>query len=293
MNHMWFRHGKAQDRFSLLAAADRAIAKGRSRKAVCLYRRVLALDPADHVIHGKLAPLLAKRRQRSEAWASFVAAGEGYLHEDRFDKALSIYLQAARHLPLQLEAWEAIASLHCELRQPADAVQALLDGCRHFRGRKHRREAIRLLRRIREIEPWHFEASFTLVRLLTRTGAKAEAERLLHSLAVRMQGWQLRRVRGAQFRMTPSIAAAWQWLRATVSPGGIAIPRISGWQGLAEKSGARRQMARPICLTASLVGTITVGVATGVDVGSQTVPFLLTGSGLAALGLASFLFFSR
>ncbi len=290
---MWFKRDKAYDRLSIVAAADRAAAKRRVRKAIALYREVLAVDPADHVTHGKLAPLLAQRRQRAKAWASFVAAGEGYQHEDRFDKTLSIYLQAARYLPRQLEAWEAIASLYCELRQPADAVQALLDGCRHFRGRKHRLEEIRLLRRLREIEPWHFEASFTLARLLTKTGEKAEAERLLHSLAVRMQGWKLRRVRGALFRIAPSAGAAWRWLRAAVSRGGIAIPHLARRQGLAMKSATGRQPARVICLATSLVGTIAVGVPSGVDVGSQTIIFLLVGSCLAMLGLASFLLVSR
>ncbi len=290
---MWFKRDKPYDRFSTLAAADRAVAKGRLRKAIALYRKVLAIDPADHVTHGKMAPLLAKRRQRSEAWASFFAAREGYLSEYRLDKALSIYLQAVRCLPRQLEAWEGIAWLHCELRQPADAVMALLDGCRHFRGRKRRSQAIRLLRRIREIEPWHFEATFTLARLLTRTGEKAEAERLLNSLAVRMQGRKLRRVQGALFRMAPRAGTAWRWLCAAVSRGGVAIPRISRWQGLAAKSGTRRQPARAICLSISLVGTIAVGVPSGVDVGSQTIFFLLAGSGLAGVGLTSFLFFSR
>ena len=135
---MWFKRDEAYDRFSTLTAADRAVAKGRSRRAIALYGKVLAVDPADHVTHGKVAPLLAKRRKQAEAWASFVAAGEGYLREDRFDRALSIYAQAARYLPRRLEAWEAIARLQCELGHPADGVQALLDGCRHFRGRKRR-----------------------------------------------------------------------------------------------------------------------------------------------------------
>lgn len=290
---MWFKRDEAYDRFSTLTAADRAVAKGRSRRAIALYGKVLAVDPADHVTHGKVAPLLAKRRKQAEAWASFVAAGEGYLREDRFDRALSIYTQAARYLPRRLEAWEAIARLQCELGHPADGVQALLDGCRHFRGRKRRRETIRLLRRVCEIEPWHFEATFTLARLLTRTGEKAEAAQLLNSLAVRMQGWKLRRVRGTLFRVAPSAGAAWRWLRAAVSRGGIAIPHITRRQGLAMKSATGKQPARVICLATSLVGTIAVGVPSVVDVGSQIISFLLVGSCLAMVGLASFLLFSR
>ena len=290
---MWFKRDESYDRSSTLAAADRAVAKGRARRATALYGKILAVDPADHVTHAKMAPLLVKRRKHSEAWASFVAAGEGYLRDDRFDKALAIYVQAARYLPRQPEAWETIARLHCELGRPADGVQALLDGCRHFRGRKRRREAIRLLRRVRDIEPWHFEATFTLVRLLTRTGEKAEAEQLLNSLAVRMHGWKLRRVRGALFKMAPSAGAAWGWLRAGVSPGGIAISRISRRRGPGSgRSAMWKRPARVACLTIALVGTIAVGVPAGLDIGYQAVSFLLAGSSLTLVGLTSFLFLS-
>lgn len=287
---MWFKRDDAYDRFSTLTAAEQAVAKKRWRRAIALYGKVLAVDPADHITHGKIAPLLAKQRKQAEAWASFVAAGEGYLREDRFDKALAIYVQAARYLPRHLGAWETIARLQCELGKPADGIQALLDGCRHFRGRKHRREAIRLLRRIREIEAWHFEATFTLARLLTRMGEKVEAEQLLNSLAVRMHGWKLRRVQGTLFRMAPSAAAAWRWLRAAVSPGGIAIPRISRRRGSARRFATWRQPARVVCLTIGLAGTIVVGIPAGLGIGSHAVSFLLAGSSLTVVGLTSFLF---
>lgn len=72
------------------------MAKGRLRNAITLYQQVLVVDPADYVIRGKVARLFPKRKKRAEAWTSFVAAGEDYLREEeRFDKALSSYCQAA------------------------------------------------------------------------------------------------------------------------------------------------------------------------------------------------------
>ena len=288
-----FRRHKSFDRASLLAAADGSAAKGRVRKAIALYRQVLAVEPADHVTHGKVAPLLAKRRKHAEAWASFVAGGEGYIHEEeRFDKALSVYRQAARYLPRQLEAWENIARLQCELACPADAVQTLLEGCRHFRGRKRSPQAIRLLRRAREVEPWHFEATFTLARLLAKTGDTPEAVRLLESLAVRTHGWKRRRVRAALFRLAPSVRAAWDWVQAAVAPGGIVPPRLPEWHTPLQAT-PERSRARVLVLLLALVGTLVMAVPFHVEVGTQTVAFLMGGSGVTVIGLAAFLLFPR
>lgn len=51
-------------------------------------------------------------------------------------------------------------------------------------------------------------------------------------------------------------------------------------------------LARVICLAIGLLGTIVVGVPFSFDVGPQMAYFLLIGTGLAVIGLASFLFFS-
>ncbi len=178
---------------------------------------MLEVSPDDHIIHGKVAPLLAERKQLSEARSSFVAAGEGYLRSGFIDQAISIYRQAARYLPREIEVWETIARLQVDRERRADAVNALLEGRRYFRRRRLRLQAIRLLRQACEIEPWHFEATFDLARLLAKAGEKRQAEQLLNELAERVRGRNLRRIRGALFRISPSPAAAWRWLRAAIT----------------------------------------------------------------------------
>ncbi|MCI0410941.1 MAG: hypothetical protein L0191_20660, partial [Acidobacteria bacterium] len=189
----WFRREKSYDRFAILAAAEKARARGKVRKAITEYRKVLEVDPSDHETHAKMAPLLAERRQLAEAWKSFVVAGEGYTRDMHEDKALGVYTQAARYLPRQLEVWKSIARLQVARGRPADGVKALLDGSRHFRGRKDRSQAIRLLRLAGEIEPWHFEATYALARLLLKVGEKREARSHLEGLAERAKGRNRRR----------------------------------------------------------------------------------------------------
>lgn len=291
---MWFTRNKSYDRFDILAAAEKARSKGRHRKAIAEYRKVLDVDPDDYAIHAKVAPLLAERKRFDEAWSSFVAAGEGYRQQGYVNQAVSIYTQAARYLPRKREVWETIARLQEERGLPADGVKALLDGYRYFRGSDDQQDAIQLLRLACNIQPWHFEATFTLAKVLIRAGNKADAQELLDELAERVQGRNRRRARAALFWMSPSIGAALRWVGAAITAREIPFPRPSSWTGSAVRRANRGRTARVICLTIALWGTILVGVPFSTDVGPQAVSFLLGGgSGLVVVGLTSFLFFSR
>lgn len=210
---MWFKRHKPYSRTEILEAAGKAQAKGKTKKAIAEYMKVLEANPDDHVVHGKVAPLLARTKQFSRSWSSFMAAGQGYELGGFGDKALSVYTHAARCMPLQVEAWESVTRLQLSRGLREDAVNTLLKGHRHFRGRRLREKAIRLLRRACEVIPRHFEVTFELARLLAKTGEKDEALRLLRGLAEREEGANLRRIRGAILRLSPTPASAWLWLR--------------------------------------------------------------------------------
>lgn len=288
---MLFTRDKSYDRFAILAAAENARAKGRTRKAIAEYRKILEVDPTDHEIHGKIAPLLAKRRQRRAAWSSFVTAAEGYIRDGYGDKALAVYMQAARYMPRQIEVWENIARLQVERERRPDAIKALLEGSRHFRSRKLRIQGLRLLRRACEIEPGHFEATFQLAKGLAKAGEKKEAQWLLDGLGNWARGRNRRRVRTRLFWMSPTPGTAWRWLVAAIAAREIPFPRRSSWMSPGIRLGRRRRVAQLISLTIALLGFIAVGASFNVDLGTQTIYVLVAGSGLAVAGLGSFLFF--
>src|SRR5439155_13870982 len=72
---------RSYDRGKTLAAAEKARSRGRVRKAVRCYLKVLEHDPADHVVRSKLAPLLAKVGRWDEARQNFDKAAAGYLND--------------------------------------------------------------------------------------------------------------------------------------------------------------------------------------------------------------------
>jgi len=70
---------RSYDRGKTLAAAEKARSRGRVRKAVRCYLKVLEHDPADHVVRSKVAPLLARAGRWDESRQNFDKAAAGYL----------------------------------------------------------------------------------------------------------------------------------------------------------------------------------------------------------------------
>ena len=211
---MAFWRKKPYDRTQALAQAEKARGQGRTDKAIKLYRAVLAREPNDAVVHGKIAPLLARRKKlRGEALASFRLAAQGQLKAGFTDRAIALYVQAAALFPLETELWEEIARLDQVRGRRADAIEALMEGAGHLGKTKPTRpEAARLLRKALEMEPWHLEATLRLARRLARDREKEEALALLEDIAGRVRGKGRRRVRRAIFRISPTPGNAWRWL---------------------------------------------------------------------------------
>ncbi len=213
---MFWRRKKTYNRTEVLAAADQARARGQHRKAIKGYRRILAADPSDPVVHGKLAPLLARsRRQRGEALASFQLAAQGHIKAGFSDRAISVYVQAAGFFPEEANLWHDIARAEATQGRRADAVNALVKGSGHV-GRRAalRPQAIQLLETALKIEPWHLDATLALARLLAKQGDRDAGVLLLEDLASRARGPAFRRVRWAIVRLAPSPANGWRWLRS-------------------------------------------------------------------------------
>ena len=215
----WFGRKRNYDRTRLLGQAMRAAQRRRHKRAIALYREILAVDPNDTQIHRKIAPLLARTRQPDDAWESYRRAAEHLSKQGFVDQAIGTYREACTHLPRQHRLWLALADLEVKRGRPVDAVNALIDGSRRVRSRRTKQEALTLLQHARKIQPRAFEPNYELAGVLASAGARDRAKRILEELVPRTHGRQLRRLRGRQFFLSPTPAAAWRWLGAAVTRG--------------------------------------------------------------------------
>ena len=201
------------NRTEILSLADKLRLKGKYKKAVAEYRRLIAHDARDADAYSKMAPLLVKLRQRDEALKSFRAAAEAFVTRGFVDRAIAMHAQAAAAFPAEPWVWAQLAHLNHGRGRKAEAIKALVAGASRVAG-KRRAEALKLLEQARTYEPLHLEATVALCRLLKKEGRPAEAKKLLKDLSGAIRGPGLARIRAAQFRLFPGFGTFFRWLRA-------------------------------------------------------------------------------
>jgi thioredoxin-like negative regulator of GroEL len=198
----------------LLSEAHRARNKGRERRAIGLYKRVLLEDPHNADVALRVAPMLARRGQGFEAWQLYRRAARDFARAKRWGECLTVYREACRFVPYEFEAWSLCAELQIKMGREDAAFETLVDGRMHFRDPACRAQAIALLTRARSIEPWDTHVVLDLARLYARTDLTDLALELLLCLGQRTRGADLRKVRALQWRITLSLRFGWLWLRA-------------------------------------------------------------------------------
>ena len=214
------------DRKRLLDQADAATKRKRYRKAVVLYRQVLAAEPRNAGLHSRIAPLLARTGSPFEAWESYRIASEAPEIADDPQHLAKLFGGAARALPQSLDAWRALASARLRCQQPEPALEALLEGRAAFRKRRTTSMAIVLLRDAHAIRPWDPKIMLDLCRLLSRRGQSAEALYLLEELERRSNDTQVREIKKLVWRIDPTLGNTWRWLRS--GPSASSKSRSSG-----------------------------------------------------------------
>jgi tetratricopeptide (TPR) repeat protein len=197
-----------------LTEAHRARNRGRDRRAIALYRRILLEDPHNVDVGMRLAPMLARRGHGFEAWRIYQSLARDCVRARRWNDCLNIYREACNFIPWEFEAWRVCAELQMKLGNVDAAFETLVDGHNHFRNPHCRDQAIALLSRARVIEPWEPDIAIDLARLYAQTDQVDTGLELLSCLALRVRGSALRRVRALQWRITLSPRFAFLWLRA-------------------------------------------------------------------------------
>ena len=204
--------------YQLLSDAHRARNKGKGRAAIRLYRRILVENPKNLEVALRVAPMLAYAGEAFEAWQLYRRVAREYARQKQYTECLAIYREACRFVPYEFEAWRLCAELQLKMKKPEGAFETLVEGRVHFGRPNTRAQAIQLLCRAREIEPWDDELLLDLAQLYAANDQSDLALELLSTLACRVDGALLRKVRWLQLRLTLSIRYVLLWLRTWGSP---------------------------------------------------------------------------
>lgn len=200
--------------YQLLTQAHRARNHGRSRTAIRLYRRILVENPGHLEVALRVAPMLACAGEAFEAWQLYRRVALVLARNKRYTECLAVYREACRFVPHEFDAWRLCAELQLKMKNSDGAFETLVDGRMHFGGPRSRAQAIALLSRAREIEPWDDGLLLDLAQLYANNDQSDLALELLSTLACRVSGATLRRVRRLQLRLTLAPRYVWLWLRA-------------------------------------------------------------------------------
>jgi len=200
--------------FQLLTEAHRARNNGRNRVAIRLYKRILVENPNNHDVALRVAPMLAMAGEGFEAWQLYRRSAREFAREKQYAECLAVYREACRFVPFEFEAWRLCSELLLKMNRPDCAYETLVDGRMHFGGPNTRAQAIALLVRARTIEPWDDDLLLDLAQLYAANDQAETALELLSTLACRVSGRDLRRVRFLQWKTTYAIRDFFLFIRA-------------------------------------------------------------------------------
>ena len=216
------------ERRRVIVEAHRARTKGDDRRAISLYKRVLREEPDNFEVAVRVAPLLAARGERFEAWQLYRGAARQLARARRYKECLAVYTDACRHIPMEFDVWRLRAELEIMMGREDQAFETLLDGRARFIEAGNRAQAIALLSRARMIEPADEEVALDLADLYAQTDQADAAIELLLPLSIQGEPGVMRRARALQWRITLAPRHALLWMQAcwrSVAPE-PEVPRI-------------------------------------------------------------------
>jgi len=201
------------DRSEILRTAEKCRARGRIRKAIREYEKVLAVDPQDIEVHSKVGPLYIRAGRKDQAKASLKRVIAWYDKQGYVEKTIAMLRLALTLDRRDLAAHLRIADLYLGKTLEGDALRHLEGARRSFRRKRFLREAIAVEEKILSFAPDNFRAQVRYVRRLWKAGRRREAGERLWQMesqwALRRNKRYWRKTRWLLFRHAPSLPSSW------------------------------------------------------------------------------------
>jgi len=162
------------DRGEILRIAEKHRSRGRFRKAIREYEKILSVDRGDIDVHMKVAPLYIRAGRKEQAKSSLRQVISWYEKRGFNEKAIAMLKLTLTVDRRDLGAYLHLAALYIGKDHAADARNVLDAARKAFRGKRYRKEALAGEREILNLAPDDFPTQVSLLRLLWKTGKRQE-----------------------------------------------------------------------------------------------------------------------
>jgi tetratricopeptide (TPR) repeat protein len=211
------------DRSEILRKAETYRSRGRVRKAIREYEKVLVVDPQDIEVHTKLGPLYMRAGRKDQAKASLKRVIAWYDKQGFVDKAIAMLRLALTLDRRDLAVHLRLADLYLGKTLDGDALRLLEGARRAFRRKRFLKEAIAVEEKILSFAPDSFRAQVSLVRKLWKAGRRREAGERLWKMesewALRRNKKYWRKTRRLLCLHAPSLSSYWgHFISLFISP---------------------------------------------------------------------------
>jgi len=220
---MLFGSKNSYDRSQVLRQAETFRIRGRIKRAIREYEKVLEVDPQDLDVHTKIAPLYIRAHRRDDAKSSLRRVIASYEKQGFVDKTIAM-LRLALTLDRQdLGLHLRLSDHYLDKGLKGDALRLLEGARRTFRRKRFLGEAIAVEEKILGFAPDNFRAQVSIVRHLRRAGRRRDARdrlwRMEMQWALRRNRKYWRKTRWLLCRRAPSLMTSWGFFKSLfISP---------------------------------------------------------------------------
>lgn len=201
------------DRGEILRIAEKYRSKGRIRRAVREYEKILSVDRRDNDVHARIAPLYIRLGRKDKARDSLRQVISWYEKQGFKEKAIAMLRLTLTVDRRNLGAYLHLAALYLGKDHAGDARNVLDMARKVFRGKKYRKEALAVEEKILSLAPDDFPTQVSFVRLLWKAGKRQDMldrlQRMEEEWARRGNKKNWRKTRLLLCRYSPSLSTGW------------------------------------------------------------------------------------
>ncbi|HUK14138.1 MAG TPA: tetratricopeptide repeat protein [Thermoanaerobaculaceae bacterium] len=157
-------------RDQIIQEAEKLVSRGKLDAAIKEYRRAADQAPNDTNTLNRLGDLLQRVGKVAEAIEVYQRIAEHFAADGFFLKSIAIFKKVNRLDPQRTETYERLADLYFKQGLAVEGRQQLLTLADWFLRSKQPQGAVRVYRRLVELEPGNFQARAKLVDLLVQLG---------------------------------------------------------------------------------------------------------------------------